>query len=124
MVPVLSLEATSSAFVVVEVSSSKVIKVKGPKLHGQTSGVSLHLVLEASIVSYSSIHLTVIAAPALRSVVIPLLIEIPCASCNPFAVLALFAKFLSGSDEAAAITAMMWRHINWCSTILLATQTR
>jgi hypothetical protein len=45
-----------------------------------------------------------------------------------------FAKYLSQSDEVAAITAMMWRSIDWCyicyavstqlATILLATQAR
>jgi hypothetical protein len=45
-----------------------------------------------------------------------------------------FAKYLSESDEVAAITAMMWKSIDWCyicyavstqlATILLATQTR
>ena len=45
-----------------------------------------------------------------------------------------FAKYLSELDEVAAITAMMWKSIDWCyicyavstqlATILLATQTR
>lgn len=76
----------------------------------------------------------VITAPALRSVFIVLLVEIPMCLALSFRGAGPFARYLSNSDEVAEITAMMWRSIDWCyiaygvstqlASILLATQTQ
>lgn len=72
-----------------------------------------------------------IARPALRSAVIALIVEIPLCLAFSFALVKPFAKYLSNSDVVAAITARMWRTIDWCyifyaintqlASILLAT---
>jgi len=82
----------------------------------------------------NSLSNTVISAPAFRSVLIALLVECPMCIALSIHGAGPFAKYLSGSDEVAAITAMMWKSIDWCyicygvstqlATILLSTQTR
>ncbi|KAF8153030.1 hypothetical protein B0H34DRAFT_721904 [Crassisporium funariophilum] len=116
MVPVSALEATSNTFV------------------GHRWGIfdnerSLRANPKAS---WADIRF--ITAPAFRSVLIVLLVEIPMCLALSFRSAAPFAKYLSGSDEVAEITAMMWRSVDWCyicygvstqlATILLATQTQ
>lgn len=54
-----------------------------------------------------------IARPALRSVLIAIIVEIPLCLSFSFALVRPFAKYLSNSDVVAAITARMWRTIDW-----------
>ncbi|KAF9471934.1 hypothetical protein BDN70DRAFT_909262 [Pholiota conissans] len=117
MVPVNALEATSNTFVGHRWGIFQRAKSMNP--------LSTHA-------SWSDIRF--ITAPALRSVVIVLLIEIPMCVALSIRGAGPFAKYLSNSDEVAEITAMMWRSIDWCyisygvstqlATILLATQTQ
>ncbi|CAA7260441.1 unnamed protein product [Cyclocybe aegerita] len=114
MVPVNALEATSNAFV------------------GHRWGVYQQAKHPTSRASWSDIKF--ITIPALRSVAIALLIEVPLFVALSIRGAKPFARYLSNSDEAAEITAMMWKSIDWCyicyavstqlATILLATQTR
>jgi len=72
-----------------------------------------------------------IARPALRSLFIALLVEIPLCLSFSFALVRPFAKYLSNSDVVAGITTVMWKSIDWCyifyavnaqlASILLAT---
>ncbi|KAG8893883.1 hypothetical protein FRB99_001656 [Tulasnella sp. 403] len=73
-----------------------------------------------------------IARPALRSFVIAFLVEVPLCLSFSFALVRPFAQYLSNSTVVAAITARMWRTIDWCyifyalstqlASILLATK--
>ncbi|KAK1974857.1 hypothetical protein LZ30DRAFT_739286 [Colletotrichum cereale] len=75
-----------------------------------------------------------ITRPALVSLVIALIIEVPVCLFLTFIGARPFARYLSGSDEVADVTAMMWRTIDWCyifyamstmlATVLLATRPR
>lgn len=75
-----------------------------------------------------------IARPALVSIVIALIFEVPVCLFLTFFGARPFARYLSGSDEVADVTAMMWRSIDWCyifyamstmlATVLLATRPR
>ena len=70
--------------------------------------------------------------PALVSLVLALVVEIPLAIFLSIWGARSFARYLSGSDEVAAVTAYMWRTIDWCyifyaastqlATVLLATR--
>ncbi|KAH8805130.1 hypothetical protein F5884DRAFT_798486 [Xylogone sp. PMI_703] len=72
--------------------------------------------------------------PALISVAIALAVEIPLCLFLSFLGCLPFARYLSGSETVAHITAHMWRTIDWCyifyatstqlATILLATRPR
>jgi len=116
MVPVNALEATSSAFV------------------GHGWGEFLKGSGDTSNPRASWVEIKSITTPALRSVLIALMIECPICLALALNGAGPFAKYLSRSDEVAAIAAMMWRSIDWCyicyavstqlATILLATQTR
>lgn len=73
-----------------------------------------------------------IAHPALLSLVVALIVEVPLAIFLSFWGARPFARYLSGSDEVADVTAQMWRTIDWCyifyamstqlAAILLATR--
>ncbi|KAH0423703.1 hypothetical protein CcaCcLH18_11999 [Colletotrichum camelliae] len=75
-----------------------------------------------------------IARPALSSVDIAIAVEVPVCLFLTFFGARPLARYLSGSDEVADVTAMMWRTIDWCyvlyamstmlATILLATRPR
>ncbi|WQF90493.1 hypothetical protein CDEST_15507 [Colletotrichum destructivum] len=75
-----------------------------------------------------------IIRPALISLIIALIIEVPVCLFLTYFGARPFARYLSGSDEVADVTAMMWRTIDWCyifyamstmlATILLATRPR
>ncbi|RDB30610.1 hypothetical protein Hypma_005722 [Hypsizygus marmoreus] len=115
MVPVQALEATSNAFV------------------GHRWGMyQQSKPTPGARASWSDIRF--IVSPALRSVLIALIIECPLCIALSVRGAGPFAKYLSNSDEVAAITAMMWRSIDWCyicygvstqlATVLLATETR
>ncbi|CAN9239545.1 unnamed protein product [Alternaria sp. RS040] len=99
MVPVMALEATTLTFV------------------GHSWGA-----LRASIVGVSRFakpqvtrrQLWDVTRWALYSVVIVLMVEIPLCLVMSFAGTEPFARYLSGSEEVARITARMWRTIDWC----------
>ncbi|KAF9053440.1 hypothetical protein BJ165DRAFT_1447523 [Panaeolus papilionaceus] len=113
MVPVQALEATSNAFV------------------GHRWGIYQESKSDSRATWYDVRYIT---APALKSVCIALLIEVPLCIGLSFQGARLFARYLSNSDEVAEVTAMMWRSIDFCyicyavstqlATILLATETR
>jgi Na+-driven multidrug efflux pump len=64
-----------------------------------------------------------IMEPSLKSVIIALAVEIPlCIFLSLFGARP-FARYISGSDEVAIITARMWRTIDWCY-IMYAVQTQ
>ncbi|KPM42499.1 hypothetical protein AK830_g4034 [Neonectria ditissima] len=73
-----------------------------------------------------------IVRPALRSLLLALIVEVPVAICLSRVGARPFARYLSGSDEVADVTAYMWRTIDWCyvfyamstqmATVLLATR--
>ncbi|KAJ9137440.1 MatE (Na+-driven multidrug efflux pump) domain protein [Pleurostoma richardsiae] len=73
-----------------------------------------------------------IAKPAMLSVCIALAVEVPLAIFLTLFGARPFARYLSGSDEVAGVTASMWRTIDWCyifyamstqlATVLLATR--
>jgi Na+-driven multidrug efflux pump len=73
-----------------------------------------------------------ILRPAIVSLALGLVIEVPiCLFLSLFGARS-FARYLAGSDEVAQVTAMMWRTIDWCyifyamstqlATVLLATR--
>ncbi|KAK3991548.1 hypothetical protein QBC44DRAFT_323258 [Cladorrhinum sp. PSN332] len=73
-----------------------------------------------------------IAKPALLSLSLALVVEVPLAIFLSIWGARSFARFISGSDEVADVTAYMWRTIDWCyifyavstqlATVLLATR--
>jgi hypothetical protein len=73
-----------------------------------------------------------ITKPALVSLSLALLVEIPLAIFLSLWGARSFARYLGGSDEVADVTAYMWRTIDWCyifyaastqlATVLLATR--
>jgi Na+-driven multidrug efflux pump len=73
-----------------------------------------------------------ITRPALVSLSLALLVEIPLAIFLSLWGARSFARYLGGSDEVADVTAYMWRTIDWCyifypastqlATVLLATR--
>ncbi|KAF6785725.1 hypothetical protein CSOJ01_15549 [Colletotrichum sojae] len=75
-----------------------------------------------------------IVSPALKSLSIAIAIEVPVCLFLTFFGARPFARYLGGSDEVAAVTAMMWRTVDWCyifyaastmlATVLLATRPR
>ncbi|TVY42830.1 hypothetical protein LOCC1_G004461 [Lachnellula occidentalis] len=75
-----------------------------------------------------------IIQPALKSIAIALVVEIPLCLFLAFLGARPFAHYLSNSDAVAKITAHMWQTIDWCyifyavstqlTTILLATRPR
>ncbi|KAF4450204.1 hypothetical protein F53441_6638 [Fusarium austroafricanum] len=75
-----------------------------------------------------------ITRPALRSLVLALIFEVPIAIFLTLFGAKPFASYISGSEEVADVTAYMWRSLDWCyvfyamstqlATILLATRPR
>ncbi|RTE84465.1 hypothetical protein BHE90_001074 [Fusarium euwallaceae] len=73
-----------------------------------------------------------IVRPALKSLVLAIVFEVPLAIFLTLYGAYSFASYLSGSDEVAEVTAYMWRTLDWCyvfyamstqlATILLATR--
>ncbi|KAF4957776.1 hypothetical protein FSARC_11185 [Fusarium sarcochroum] len=78
--------------------------------------------------------LHIIIRPALRSLVLALIFEVPIAIFLTLFGAYPFASYISGSHEVAEVTAYMWRSLDWCyvfyamstqlATILLATRPR
>jgi Na+-driven multidrug efflux pump len=116
MVPVQALEATSLTFIGHRWGSFRL-----------TSTSTRRPVVPAK-------QLLKIVQPALISILIALLIEIPLCLFLALFGARPFARYLSGSDTVAKITAHMWRTIDWCyifyalstmmATVLLATRPR
>ncbi|BGP38833.1 hypothetical protein JCM10449v2_002771 [Rhodotorula kratochvilovae] len=118
MVPVQALEATSNAFV------------------GHRWGRylrRLQLAGEGGVTPAGSWRDAYgIARPALLSIIIALIIEVPLCLGLSFGGARPFARYLSASDEVARIVQHMWKTIDWCyimyavstqlATILLATK--
>ena len=73
-----------------------------------------------------------ITRPALRSLTLALIFEVPIAIFLTLFGAKPFARYISGSDEVADVTAYMWQSLDWCyifyamstqlATILLATR--
>ncbi|KAJ3527608.1 hypothetical protein NM208_g6850 [Fusarium decemcellulare] len=80
--------------------------------------------------SWKDIH--AIVWPAIRSLLLAIIFEVPLAIFLTFFGAYSFASYLSGSHEVAKVTAYMWRSLDWCyvfyamstqlATILLATR--
>lgn len=116
MVPVQALEATSLAFI------------------GHAWGAWRHSIgidnRRPGPVAYKTI-LTIVR-PALTSLGLALTVEVPLAIVLSVCGARPFARYLSGSDAVADVTAYMWQTIDWCyifyaastqiATILLATR--
>lgn len=135
MVPVQALEATSNTFVG---HRWGIYQQSKPFPDARASWGDLKCILHWVWIYCT--HFTywlsclVVTAPAFKSVVIALLVECPLCLALSIKGAGPFAKYLSNSDEVAAITAMMWRSIDWCyicygvstqlATILLSTQTK
>ncbi|KAK4158256.1 hypothetical protein C8A00DRAFT_39449 [Chaetomidium leptoderma] len=118
MVPVQSLEATALAFVGHRWGAWRRDIGTGTRRPGRTP--------------YKAI--LGITKPALISLGLALLVEIPLAIFLSLWGARSFARYLGGSDEVADVTAYMWRTIDWCyifyaastqlATVLLATRPR
>ncbi|ELQ32363.1 hypothetical protein OOU_Y34scaffold01179g4 [Pyricularia oryzae Y34] len=117
MVPVQALEQTSLAFVGHTWGDCRReigVQIRRPKA---TKQIMVKLTL-----------------PALVFLAIAFAIEVPVCLLLTYCGARPFARYLSGSDEVADVTAMMWRTIDWCyifyamstmlATILLATRPR
>lgn len=75
-----------------------------------------------------------IVSPARKSLLIALIVEVPIAIFLSMFGARPLARYLSGSDEVAEVTAYMWRTIDWCyifyamatqlASVLLATRPR
>ncbi|OTB16412.1 hypothetical protein K445DRAFT_332138 [Daldinia sp. EC12] len=116
MVPVQSLEATSLAFIGHHWGSWRRSIGKTTRRPGR---VALKTIMR-------------ITRPALISLAISLLVEVPLAIFLSIWGARSFARYLGQPDEVADITAYMWRTIDWCyifyaastqlATVLLATR--
>ncbi|KAK6955870.1 hypothetical protein Daesc_003515 [Daldinia eschscholtzii] len=116
MVPVQSLEATSLAFIGHHWGSWRRSIGKTTRRPGR---VALQTIMR-------------ITRPALVSLAISLLVEVPLAIFLSIWGARSFARYLGQPDEVADITAYMWRTIDWCyifyaastqlATVLLATR--
>ncbi|KAF7509376.1 hypothetical protein GJ744_008099 [Endocarpon pusillum] len=115
MVPVNAMEATSSAFV------------------GHAWGAWRRKVgIDFRRAKAKREDVLRIMRPALVSVIIILIIEVPLCIFMSLFGCQRFAFYLSGSEKAAAVTAHMWQTIDWCyifygvstqlASILLATR--
>lgn len=115
MVPVLALEATSLQFISHEWGYFRErigIHTRRPRANWK--------------------DIFAITKPAFRSLAIALLVEVPVAIFLSLYGARPFARYLSGSDEVAKVTAYMWKTIDWCycfyamstqlATILTATR--
>lgn len=105
MVPVSALEATTLTFV------------------GHNWGIWKSRLVDTASAQVSLSDLFNIARPAFSSIIIALIFEIPICILLSFWGAESFAKFLSGRDEVARVTAHMWKTIDWCY-ILYAVSTQ
>lgn len=145
MVPINALSATSSTFVGHEwgLWRDRAIS-QGFTQASLTDLIGTHEHTSSRLTTHSSppplgprkiipLHKsTGIFRAALRSTFIALIIEVPLCLTFSFWLARPFARYLSDSDTVAAITAKMWRTIDWCyimygtdtqlAAILLATR--
>ncbi|RSH77149.1 uncharacterized protein EHS24_003783 [Apiotrichum porosum] len=101
MVPVYALEATSATFV------------------GHAWGAFRQRTADGSLVTKANVWL--ICRPAMVSVAIALVVEVPLCIGMSLAGTYPFALYLSQSPAVATITAHMWRTIDWCYILYAAT---
>ena len=116
MVPVQSLEATSLAFI-------------GHRWGAWRHDIGVHTRSPGRVPWRNILR---IVKPALVSVIIALVVEVPLAVFLSLWGAESFAWYLSASEDVASITAYMWRTIDWCyifyavstqlATVLLATR--
>ncbi len=116
MVPVQSLEATSLAFI-------------GHRWGAWRSDIGSTTRRPGPVAFRTMLR---IAKPALVSLALAVVVEVPLAIFLSIWGARPFARYLSGSDDVADVTAYMWRTIDWCyifyaastqlATILLATR--
>ncbi|KAK0627833.1 hypothetical protein B0T14DRAFT_421394 [Immersiella caudata] len=116
MVPVLALDATASAFV-------------SHRWGVWRREIGVTTLRPTGVTLRKLFHIT---KPAFVSLVIAIAVEVPLAIFLTFWGARPFARYLSGSDEVADVTAYMWRTIDWCyvffavstqmATVLLATR--
>jgi Na+-driven multidrug efflux pump len=117
MVPVQALEATASQFI------------------GHNWGDwrrRVNISTRKPRASWKDLH--DIVRPALRSLVLAIIFEVPIAIFLTLFGAKPFASYISGSGEVAEVTAYMWESLDWCyvfyamstqlATILLATRPR
>jgi len=126
MVPVASLEATASTFVGHEWNLWRT------RMEGSPTRAATWTDLIGPRRLLFGRESPGIIRPALRSVVIALIVEVPLCIFFSFFLALPFAEYISGSPAVAAITAHMWRTIDWCyifyalstqfATILVATR--
>ncbi|CAE6360330.1 unnamed protein product [Rhizoctonia solani] len=126
MVPVNALAATSSTFVGHEWGLWR----ERALTRGSTQASLADIIGPRKFISAHKS--SGIFRPALRSTLIALAIEVPLCLAFSFWLTRPFARYLSGSDTVAKITAQMWRTIDWCyimygtdtqlAAILLATR--
>ncbi|KAF8734774.1 hypothetical protein RHS02_06607, partial [Rhizoctonia solani] len=125
MVPVNALAATSSTFVGHEWGLWR----ERALIRGSNQASLEDIIGPRKFISHKT---SGIFRPALLSTLIALVIEIPLCLAFSFWLTRPFARYLSGSDVVAKITAQMWRTIDWCyimygtdtqlASILLATR--
>jgi hypothetical protein len=116
MVPVLALDATASAFV-------------SHRWGAWRREIGVTTLRPAGVTLRKLFHIT---KPAFMSLALAIAVEVPLAIFLTFWGARPFARYLSGSDEVADVTAYMWRSIDWCyvffaistqmATVLLATR--
>lgn len=115
MVPVLSCEATALQFI------------------GHTWGHWRRKIgVETRKATASWTELFGITRPAFKSLILVVVFEVPICIVLSHTGAWSFAHYLSGSDEVAAVTARMWKSLDWCyifyamstqlATILVATR--
>ena len=133
MVPVNSLEASSSTFVGHAWGAFKARLSHRSSQHATATDLIGMFSLACSF-RYPLTVTKAITRPAIISCIIALTFEIPLCLLMTFVTARPFAYYLSQSDAVADITAYMWRTIDWCyifyavstqmATILLATKPR
>lgn len=96
MVPVMALEATTL------------------RLIGHSWGALRATLKNTSMLSVTNSRILCVARWALYSIGIVLAVEIPLCLLMSLLGARSFARYLSGSDTVARITARMWRTIDWC----------
>jgi Na+-driven multidrug efflux pump len=97
MVPVMALEATTLTFV------------------GHSWGeLQARFASDNTAGFFARRHIWGVVRWAFYSIVVVLVVEIPLCLAMSFASAETFARYLSGSEDVARITAHMWRTVDWC----------
>lgn len=124
MVPVSALEATSNAFVGHQSGRFQALHAPGSVVEWRDVFCESPFVLAVPS-PVGDLELTygcflVVAKPALVSAGIATTIEVPLCLILSFAAARPLARYLSGSEAVAAITARMWRTVDWVSSLCSA----